>query len=175
MGEEEKRQWYVVYSKPHKERLAEFHLRLKGIPVFVPRLLLPDYARARRRLISLFPNYLFVNIHVSPERGDEYYYVRWTPGVKNFVSFNGGAMPVDDEIVAFLMRQANTDGILAARSTLTAGQEVRITGGPFEGLIGIIQNPPNGKGRVKVLLELLRHRPVKVDVPIRFVQSSWAV
>jgi transcriptional antiterminator RfaH len=171
----EQRRWYVVYSKPHKEDLAQFHLRLKGIHVFAPRLLLPRYARKRKQIVPLFPNYLFVRLHISDDCYDEYHHVRWTPGVKRFVSFNGTHTPLDDDIMALLMQQADADGIITARSSLTSGQEVRITGGPFEGLVGIIQNPPNAKGRVKVFLELLRRGPVKVDVPVQFVEGRWVV
>ncbi len=174
-GSSETHQWYVVYSKPHKEELAEFHLRLKGIHVFLPRLMLPGYVGSRRRVVPMFPNYLFVRLNLSPDSLDDYHHVRWTPGVKHFVSLGGVPTPLDDEVVSFLMRRADGDGVVAARSNLAVGHEVRIIGGPFEGLVAIIQNPPNAKGRVKVLLEILRSRPVNVDLPIHFVQSSWVV
>ena len=35
------RDWYVIYSKPHKEEQAQFHLGLKGVETFFPRLHLP--------------------------------------------------------------------------------------------------------------------------------------
>lgn len=35
------RAWYVVYSKPHREEQAQFHLGLKNIESFFPRLHLP--------------------------------------------------------------------------------------------------------------------------------------
>ena len=74
--------------------------------------------------------------------------------------------------MSFLMGQAGPDGIIAARSNLKVGQQVMIDGGPFDGLVGIIQEPPNAKGRVKVLLELLK-RPTKVDVPVQFIKAEW--
>ena len=63
-------------------------------------------------------------------------------------------------------------GLLRRGLSLRSGQEVRITGGPFDGLVGIIQEPPNAKGRIKILLQLL-NRSTKVDVPIQFVQAEW--
>ena len=47
-----------------------------------------------------------------------------------------------------------------------------IAGGPFDGLAGIIQEPPNARGRVKVLVELL-NRQTNVDVPVQFINASW--
>ncbi len=167
--QQEMRQWYVVYSKPRKEACAEFYLRQKGLEVFFPRLRLPGSLRKRKRIVPLFPNYLFVRIQVFSA---EYSYVAWSPGVNRFVSFNGIPTPLDDEIVAYLMEQSTDEGIITARSNLKPGQEVQISGGPFEGLIGIIQYPPDAKGRVKLLLNLLS-REVKVAVPLQFIDSGW--
>jgi hypothetical protein len=35
------RDWYVVYSNPHKEEQAQFHLALKGMKSFSPKLYIP--------------------------------------------------------------------------------------------------------------------------------------
>jgi hypothetical protein len=35
-----------------------------------------------------------------------------------------------------------------------------------------IQEPPNAKGRVKILLELL-NRPTKIDIPIEAIKVGW--
>ncbi len=170
MAQMEMRRWYVIYSKPHKEEFAGIHLRQKGLEVFFPRLLVPESLQKRRRIVPLFPNYLFVRIEISKE----YHYVLWSPGVKRLVGFNGNPTPLDEEIMDFLMQQANSDGIITARSNLRTGQEVQISGGPFDGLVGVIQEPPSAKGRVKVLLKLLS-RQVNVEVPVRFVKSGWVV
>lgn len=162
--------WYVIYSKPHRESTAQFHLQRKGVEVFFPRLLLPSLPLSRHLLVPLFPNYLFVRLAAS----EEYDYARWSPGVKCLVSFNGTPAPVDEEIVTFLKHGANADGILTADSSLTAGQEVRIVKGHFAGLIGIIQNPPDVRGRVKVLMQLLS-RQVRVEVPVQCIEGGWVV
>jgi transcription elongation factor/antiterminator RfaH len=159
--------WYVVYSKPHKEESAQFHLRLKGVQVFFPQLLLPPSLRPRKQLVPLFPNYLFVRVRLP----EDYERVTWTSGVKRFVSFNDVPLPLEQEIVAYLMEKANYEGVITARSNLKVGQEVRISGGPFDGLAGIIQEPPNARGRVKILMELLS-RPMKVEVPLQFLKAG---
>lgn len=171
MLQQEMRQWYVVHSKPRKEAFAEFILRQKGIEVFFPRLRLPGSPRRRRQTVPLFPNYLFVKIQVFSE---EYHYVTWSPGVNRLVSFNSFPIPLNTDVVAFLMDQSTDEGTITARSNLMSGQEVQINGGPFDGLIGIIQNPPDAKGRVKLLLNLLS-REVKVAVPLQFINSGWVV
>lgn len=163
------RQWYVLYSKPQKEDYARHHLRAKGLDVFFPQLLFPKSAKKRKRLVPLFPSYLFVRLKLFSE---EFSYAQWSPGVSRIVSFNGVPASIDDSIVRFLMAQTNGDGVVEARPKLRIGQEVRISGGPFGGLVGIIQEPPNAKGRIKILLQLLNGR-TKVDVPIQFLEAEW--
>jgi transcriptional antiterminator RfaH len=165
------KQWFVLYSKPQKEEYARFHLTLKKLEVFFPQLLFPESARKRKRLVPLFPNYLFARLTLCSE---EFSYARWSPGVSRIVSFNGVPASVDDAIVDFLMNQANRDGIIGARPSLKSGQEVGVEGGPFDGLVGIIEEPPNARGRVKILLQFL-NRPMHVDVPVGCIKASWVV
>jgi transcriptional antiterminator RfaH len=163
------RLWYAIYSKPQKEEAANFYLRQKGLEVFLPKLLLPSNRKHRRRVVPLFPSYLFARIDVHSE---EYGHVIWSPGVKRLISFNGVPAPIDDTVIDFLIKEGNAGGVIPARSNLQIGQEVHINSGPFDGLFGIIQQPPNAKGRVKVLLSLL-NRETKVEVPVRFVNCGW--
>ena len=145
------------------------NLRLRRIDTFFPKLFLPKSAKRKKQIVALFPNYLFVCVDVVSE---EYASIIWCPGVKRMVSFNGTPAIVEESIMAFLMAQAGADGVISARCNVTIGQQVAIDGGPFDGLVGIIQEPPNAKGRVKILLELLS-RPTKVDVPVQFIKASW--
>jgi transcriptional antiterminator RfaH len=163
------RHWYVVYSKPHKESAAQFHLCAKGLEVFFPRLSLPRSSKRANPIIPLFPNYLFVRFDIDSE---EYGYVAWSPGVNRIVGFNGQPIPMDEEALGFLQSRSNAEGIILAESSLRPGQEVRITEGPFNGLLGIIREPPNAKGRVKVLLTLL-NRPAAVDLPLDCIETAW--
>jgi len=63
--------------------------------------------------------------------------------------------------------------VIPARSRLRRSQEVEISGGPFGGLVGIIQAPPDDKGRVKVLLKLL-NRQVSVRFGVEFIKGGRA-
>jgi transcription antitermination factor NusG len=161
--------WFVVYSKPHKEGRAEFQLRRRGVEVFYPRLQLPGYVDPRRQIVPLFPGYLFVRIVL----GSQFYDVVWAPGVSRFVGTYGLPTPLDDEVVAFLRANADADGLLRARPTLVVGQHVEITRGPFAGIVGIIQRPPNAKGRIRVLMRLLNRGTVGVELPLQFVKTGW--
>jgi transcriptional antiterminator RfaH len=160
--------WYLVYSKSRKEEFAESCLRLRGIEVFLPRLFYPTGQKNPRNIVPLFPNYLFTRIHDA----EQYQKVIWTPGVRRLISFNGFPACLDDTVVGFLRRHATPEGFIPARSNLKVGEEIHITGGPFDGLVGIIQEPPESKQRVSVLMKLLS-RDIKVELPVKFIDSNW--
>ncbi|MGE0681852.1 MAG: transcription termination/antitermination protein NusG [Candidatus Binatia bacterium] len=164
------RHWYVVYSKPRREEFAQLHLQRKGLEVFFPRLSLPNPRPRQGQIVPLFPNYLFVCLQLP----EEYNYALWSPGVKTIVNFNNTPTPIDEEVINFLKDQADIEGVIKGHSNLTTGQEIRIKGGPFDGLIGIIQDPPNARGRVSILMQLL-NRQVKVEVPVYFVENNRAL
>jgi transcriptional antiterminator RfaH len=154
--------WYVIYSKTRKEPQAQFHLARKGIESFFPRLQLPA-SEGARRVVALFPNYFFARLDLATES----HYVMWSPGVKRFVSFSDAPLALDESVIAFLKENADADGVITARSQLRPGQEVEISAGPFSGLAAIIQDPPDAKGRVKVLLKLMsRNITVKLGVEV---------
>ena len=161
--------WYAVYTKSQKEEYAQVNLRMRGIESFFPKLSLTKSALRKTQRVSLFPNYLFVRFQSFE---NDYGSVVWCPGVKRIISFAGIPAEIDDSIIGFLMRQVQPDGLIAARSNIKIGQQVTIEGGPFEGLVGIIQEPPNGKGRVKVLLQLMK-QATKVDIPVQFIKAGW--
>jgi transcriptional antiterminator RfaH len=151
--------WYVVCAKTRRERFAALSLARRGVPVFLPRLAL------RRRGTSvirpLFPGYLFARLVLPQEAGR----VLWAPGVRRLVTFAGEAPAMPDEAIAFLRAQADEAGVIAARPRpLPRGRRVRVTTGPLAGLVGIIENPPDARGRVSVLMDILRcQTPVSLD------------
>jgi transcription elongation factor/antiterminator RfaH len=161
------KQWYVIYSKSRKEQQAQFHLARKGIESFFPRLHLPGSPDGPRRIVPLFPNYLFVRLDLASES----HYVTWSPGVKRFVAFSDTPAPLEESVVLFLQENADAEGIITAQSQLRRGEAVEIAAGPFSGLAAIIQNPPDAKGRVKVLLKLMS-RSVTVELGVEVLNRG---
>jgi transcriptional antiterminator RfaH len=163
------KKWYVVLTKPRNEETARFHLVSKGIEVFYPKLFLPSARKPGQQIVSLFPNYLFVRIDAS---SSEYSQVVWCRGTRKLVSFGGAAAAVEDSVIDFVKDQADSRGVIVARSNLKVGDEVQIAKGPLRGLVGIIQEPPDTKSRVKVLMAMLS-RHVPVEVPAAYINAGW--
>jgi len=168
MGSFNKKEWFVVFSKPHREEFAQSHLRLKGLETFFPRLMLPRFTYKSKRIVPLFPNYLFVHVDLARD----YDRVRWAPGVKSFVHFGSVPAPLDDNFAEDMLKQANCDGIIPAQSDLKIGQEVQIRAGSFEGLPGVVQRTPDARGRVRLLMELLSRR-IAVEIPVQLISAGW--
>jgi transcriptional antiterminator RfaH len=154
------RQWYVVNTKARKEDYAEWQLRRRGVVTFLPWIVHPSPVSVETIAAPLFPGYLFV--HVSLEL--DYWNVAWAPGVRKLVGFGDVPSPVDDGVIHFLRERAGHDGIVRMFPVYHEGDRVRIKQGPLAGLIGIIENPCSGRGRVRVLMELLQ-RQTRVEVP----------
>ena len=163
------KKWYVVVTKPRSEEIAKFHLNLRNINVFYPKLFVPVATRPSGHVVSLFPNYLFVKIDLS---STEYCQVVWCRGVKKIVSFGGEPSAVENNVVDFIREQADPSGLIIAKSNLKFGDEVHIAKGPFKGLVGIIQEPPDTKSRVRVLMSILS-RHVPVEVPAGYIDMGW--
>ncbi len=162
-------QWFVVSTKARREQFAQDQLLRRGVETFLPRILERARFRLKPLVAPLFPNYLFVHIELE----EQFFDVAWTPGVRRFIGFGELPCPVDDAVIEFLCARMGREGIVRAEPVFKQGDVVRIKHGPFEGLIGIIENPGCGHGRVRVLMELLR-RQTRVEVPQHIVERVSA-
>ncbi|MDI6761781.1 MAG: transcription termination/antitermination NusG family protein [Thermodesulfobacteriota bacterium] len=70
--------WYVIQTKPRKEKEAASYLWTRGLEVFNPltEVLSPRNARMEKIQKSLFPNYVFVKFDLD----QSYNLVRWARG-----------------------------------------------------------------------------------------------
>ena len=157
----DRKEWFVVRSKPRKEECAVRHLRRRGVEVFFPRILEPVGFSNAWATVPLFPGYLFVEISLH----DEFHQIIWTPGVKGFVAFGEIPTPIQAGVVHFLRQEADADAVIRPTRRFHVGDRVRIKRGPFAGLIGIIEKPCAESGRIRVLMDFLR-QGTAVDVPV---------
>src|SRR5262249_8847914 len=91
--------WYVLRSRPQKERLVRALLTRVGIEVFLPDVTLryPHAKPASRD--PLFPGYLFGSL--APGAG-AFRLARHTYGIHSIVSYGTDPCPVPTELVATL-------------------------------------------------------------------------
>lgn len=162
-------QWFVISTKPRREPFAQLQLGQRRVETFLPRIWEPAGFRRKQRIAPLFPGYLFVRIDLA----EQYFDVVWTPGVRKFVGFGASPCPVEGTVIDFLSARVGPEGVVRVVPVFRVGDLVRVTHGPFEGLIGIIEHPGCGRGRVRVLMELLR-RQTRVELPQQIIERVSA-
>jgi transcription antitermination factor NusG len=90
------------------------------------------------------------------------------PSVVRLVGFNGRPAALPNEEMEILRAGLRQDSLAEPHPLLTVGRRVRITGGPFAGLEGVLKRKRSSV-RVVVTLELIQ-RSVAVDVDAADVQ-----
>ena len=121
--------WYAVYTKPRWEKKVALLLSEKGIENYCPLNKVRRQWSDRVKTVEepLFKSYVFVKVSDS-ERAP----VRMTPGVVNFVYWDGKpAIIRDKEIVAIKRFLDEYEAVEVVKMDLQPEQRVRITGGPM--------------------------------------------
>ena len=161
-------QWFVVSTKARREQYAQDQLLRRGGETFLPRII-ESRLPVKPVVAPLFPGYVFVHIDLL----EQYFDVVWTPGVRKFIGFGTLPSAVDDAVIEFLHQRLGREGVVRYAQVFKQGDKVRIKHGPLEGLIGIIEHPSSARGRVRVLMELLR-RQTRVEVPQHILERVSA-
>jgi len=151
--------WYAAYTRAQHEKCVAAELRARTVEHF-----LPMYSSARRwkdRRVNLelplFPGYVFVRLALR-----ERLRVLQIPSVVRLVGFNGLPTTLPDEEMEVLRAGLGQSLRAQPHPFLKVGRRVRITGGPFAGLEGILKRKKN-EVRVVVSVELIQ-RSVVMDV-----------
>jgi len=147
--------WFVIQTKPKKERAAARFLEQGAIEVFFPKMEAVSivYGTSRKVVKSLFPNYIFARF--DPFKS--FRLVNWSRGVSRVVGFQNGPAPIDDEIIELIKRRVDKKGVVKKALHLKAQDPVRVRSGPLKDLMGIFERWVSDEGRVKVLLNLLNY------------------
>jgi len=115
--------------------------------------------------LPLFPGYVFVRLALRDRLR-----VLQIPSVVRLVGFSGQPTALPDTEMEIMRSGLSHCPRVEPHPFLSIGKRVRITGGPFAGLEGILKRKKNNL-RVVVSLELIQ-RAVAVDVDITDVQST---
>lgn len=158
--------WYVLRTNRNKERLVQAALRQRGVESYLPRVVQWPRPAVGSAIAPMFPGYLFV--HVATDGCSA---ICWTPGAKALLSFGGGPVPIDRNVIEFLRGREGPDGLVRCGEPVPGKSEVRIVSGPFRGLTAVLDQYRPAHERVRVLLDLLqRHTPV--ELPERWVRLA---
>ncbi len=156
--------WAVVNTHANREHQALENLARQEFRAYCPVI---RRRRTHARRVSdvlrpLFPGYLFVQ--VNPEAD------RWRPmlstlGVRSVLRCGDRLSFIDDGFIKSLQAREIEGVITRPSSPYEVGQEVRLSGGAFDGMVATII-AMDERDRLTVLMDLL-NRPVKVKIDER--------
>jgi transcriptional antiterminator RfaH len=164
--------WTAVNTQAGREAIAVEHLARQGFETYSPQV--SKRIRQGRRLVDamrpMFPGYLF--LQTSPDMS-QWRPVLSTHGVRKVVRFGDQLGVIDPDFIVGL-RAREVGGVVARPAEAFAiDQSVRISSGPFDGLIGTILKVSENERLV--LLITLFQREMKVETNARAVHPLGAV
>jgi len=159
--------WYAAYTCANHEKRVVAELGARNVEHFLP--LYSSMRRWKDRRVQLelplFPGYVFVRLALR-----EQLRVVQIRSVVRLVGFGGLPTALQDTEMK-IMRAGLSESLCAEpHPFLTVGRRVRITGGPFAGLKGVLKRKKSNL-RVIVSLELIR-RSVALDVDVADIRPE---
>jgi transcriptional antiterminator RfaH len=149
-----KRSWYLIYTKPQQENLAQENLERQGYETYLPRIYQTRRrnGRYRKTIEAFFPRYLFINLDTET---DNWAPIRSTFGVSKMIRFDGMPAVVPNKLIQALKSIDDEDGIQRMiQKNIMLGDKVTIIDGPLAGYQGIYQQQKSAE-RVAVLVDLV--------------------
>jgi transcriptional antiterminator RfaH len=151
--------WYLVRTKPSRERYVSAHLARLAPEVFLP--LLSTAARptdARNHTVPLFPQYIFLRCDLTAH----YFQIRYAPGVASFVTAGRDPLSIPDGIIETVRARCTNDVVHLKPQVIRKGEPVRILNGPFRGFDAVFERYLSGAERVAVLLNAVEGHSLRV-------------
>jgi transcriptional antiterminator NusG len=165
------RKWYVIHCYSGYEnkvrhaieqRIETMGMENKIFDVVVPTEEQIEIKDGKRRTVErrVFPGYILVQMTLDE---DSWYVVRNTPGVTGFVGMGNNPTPLREDEVAQIMKRMEADAPVV-KVTFKTGQKVRIVDGPFNDIIGTVEEIDVDRAKVRVLVSFFgRDTPVELD------------
>lgn len=169
--------WFALYVRSRHEKVVATLLRMKGFETCLPLVKSLRQRVDREKWIDVpaFPGYVFCEFdstHRAP--------IASTSGVVSVVSAGKDLLQVEPHEILRLQALERISPVVEPWPYLAAGQEVRIEGGPFDGLTGFLTDCRKVTRVVVSLSLLLRSVAVEVDrarvvpvLPSKFPVAPW--
>ncbi len=123
------RKWYAIYTRPRWEKKADRLLQERGISSYCPLHKTKRQWSDRIKLVELplFTSYVFVHISES-----EMQFVRSSPGVLNFVYWNGKPAIIKEKEISDIKRFLdNYEEVEAVQTDVKPGDKISVAAGPL--------------------------------------------
>ena len=158
--------WYVVHTNTGFENKVKSNLEKAVenrnmenlvLEIKVPTEEVVEETDGKKKVVTrkVFPSYVFIKMIMTDE---SWYVVRNTRGVTGFVGPGSKAVPLTEDEVGRLGIEYRTIKI-----AFEVGDSVRITDGPFENVIGVVEEINMEKQNLLVIINMFgREQPVEL-------------
>lgn len=176
------KRWYIVHAYSNFERkVAEAikeRAKSQGLEHLFDEVLVPteDVVEVRRgRKISterkFFPGYVLVKMEMTDAA---FLLIKNTPKVTGFLGADNKAIPITEDEAMRILHQVK-DGVERPKPTVTfeVGENVKVADGPFESLMGVVEEIDEERARLKVAV-MIFGRQTRVDLEFGQVQKVAA-
>lgn len=124
--------------------------------------------RKYQKVRKFYPGYVFVHMRLYDENGKvnqkPWYFVKDADGVIGFLGGNNPTPLKEKEISSILSQVQEAEGKEVPKVQYEAGEEVKITDGPFLNLNGRIDEIDPERGKLKVSVSIFgRFTPVELE------------
>ncbi|HUX86728.1 MAG TPA: transcription termination/antitermination NusG family protein [Chloroflexota bacterium] len=157
--------WYVLRTHVRKEVQVDRFLQHHGLDTFLP---MKDEGGRGGTLVGepFFPSYLFFRLQPF---SNQWPLVRWAPGAKHVVAFDGVPASVPDKLVTEIRHRLSNRSQGGAMPLFQRGERIQITTGPLAGLDAIFDEGLTGARRASVLIEIVG-RLVRTQVAVEHLR-----
>ncbi len=172
--------WYVLRVASNKETQVRDALirkvAIEGVEDTIGRILVPTERRpaprkrAKAKYVErkMYPGYVFVEMDLGEEGSmgeKEWFLIRETTGVGDFIGSEGKPTPMKDSDVAKMLMQVEKAQEGAPISVeFEKGEQVKIKEGAFENFEGEVDEVVADKGLVRVIVTIFgRATPIELE------------
>ena len=153
--------WLAVYTTCRHEKRVAQHLSQRGIehflPLYVAHRKWSDGSKVALQL-PLFPCYIFVRIDRLSRTA-----VLGVPGLLTIVGGTGKEPACLTDSIVEALRAGVEQRRVEPHPVVTAGCKVRLRGGPFSGMTGVVVRKKGGFRVVLTLEQIMQSVAVEVD------------
>lgn len=153
--------WYVAYTKPRQEHIAEANLKQQDFQTYLPLFKTFKQSAATTTYEPMFPRYLFFKPSSSKQSVSA---ARSTRGINNLISFGAELALMAPEVLKTIqaLEDQRNRADLQVISPFQPGRRARMRNTALNGLEGLVQSV--SAKRVVVLLEILgRQKTINVE------------
>ncbi len=170
-----KKRWYVIRAVGGKEKKVkeyiEKEIKYLGLDDYMSQVLIPTekyYQIRKGKKISkernFFPGYILIEIALT---GEIPHIIRNVPNVVGFLGTEKGGDPTPMRISEVNRIFGKVDELAEKEEEINVpyfvGEAVKVTDGPFNTLVGVVEEVNNEKKRLKVMVKIFgRKTPVEL-------------